>query len=165
MIFLMNQLMVTVSWLKAYRKLMIAQIDFKVYKKNKPQNYRSVKHIFRELIGCEANYVSILESGMKNYVSAMDDPDLPIELREQKLNIFSNIYRIYDLHASLFCPALQSSAGDITKISEIFINYIKNGYFYCYVVFMQNREKTLQLCDEHKLFFQVRAWRYLSLSE
>jgi hypothetical protein len=99
--------------------------------------------------------VKTLESGLKNYVSALDNPDVPVELRNEKLNMFSNIFRIYDLHANLLYPALRSCGDDIMKISETFAHFIKNDYFYCYVLFMLNRARSLVLCDEYKEFFHV----------
>jgi RhoGEF domain len=101
----------------------------------------------------EAIYLNSLNMGIQNYVQPMDDPEVSVEIRKDKCEIFGNIQEIYDLHTTFF-PALQSCNQNVTKIAETFTEFVKYGDFYCYVLFMLSRERALLLCDKHKDYFE-----------
>jgi RhoGEF domain len=101
----------------------------------------------------EAIYVKNLHLGIQNYVQPIDDSELSLEILQAKNKIFGNIKEIYELHATLFFPALQSCNGDGLKIAETFTKFFKGGEFYCYTLFMLKRERALQLFQDYKDFF------------
>jgi RhoGEF domain len=101
----------------------------------------------------EAIYVETLNMGIQNYILPMENPDLSVEIRKVKCEIFGNIQEIYELHTTSFFPALQSCNQNVTKIAETFTEFFKYGKFYCYVLFMLSRERALFLCDKHKDYF------------
>jgi RhoGEF domain len=109
----------------------------------------------RELVKVEENYVRTLQEGIENYVRPLDEPNLPSSLHGQRRNIFGNIERIYDFHARKFCPALKACGEDVAKIAETFNFYIREDYFYCYILFVMNRPRFQEICEENLAFFQV----------
>jgi RhoGEF domain len=102
----------------------------------------------------EAIYVKTLGQGIKTYVTSMDNPDVPDDIRSEKSNIFGNIIEIYEMHANILHPGLVACGCDIIKISEMFTTMIANDNFYCYVLFMLNREQSVLLSNTHFKFFQ-----------
>jgi RhoGEF domain len=115
--------------------------------------HRGIKNIVNELLSNEAIYVENLYQGIQNYAQPMEDPELSPEIREAKLEIFGNIREIYNFHATSFYPALQSCNLNVTKIADTFLEFVKYGDFYCYVLFMLGRERALLLCKKYKTFF------------
>lgn len=110
----------------------------------------------RELQENEQNYVRSLENGIKNYMSVMDQKELPRTLRGQKFKVFGNIFSIYKFHAEEFYPNLLECGDDVGKIADLFTTYLTRDYFYSYVIYAINRKKSEILCNFHMSFWKVR---------
>lgn len=82
-------------------------------------------NIIDELLENERTYVSVLRSGIQNYMSVFNDKELPSGLRGQKYHIFGNMHRLADFHENEFYPALQKCKMDITAISNTFLDFIQ----------------------------------------
>lgn len=109
----------------------------------------------KELLENEENYVQTLEKGIENYISIMNNKDLPPALRGQRYHIFGNIENIYTFHKERFLPKLRDNCASIQGIAETFIKFIEDDRFYCYILFALNRPKSEKICNKNLDFFQV----------
>lgn len=117
-------------------------------------------NIVDELISCERTYISSLEAGVKNYKVVFRDPEiiktLPEGLRGQDGVIFGNIDRICDFHRDELLPKLLDCDRNVTKICEVFCEFIQKDYFYKYVLYAMNRTKSEHVCSRNTEFFKRR---------
>lgn len=121
-----------------------------------PPHYSTkLYNIIQELIEKEQSYVDCLETGMLNYMSALDTTELPLSLRGQKYRIFGNIQNLYDFHKNIFLPQIIKCSHDMEQLAELFTSYIQRDSFYGYVLYALNRRKSEILCNEHVYFFRV----------
>lgn len=86
---------------------------------------RRLANILDELLDNERTYVSVLQTGIRNYMHVFDGNDLPDTLRGQKYHMFGNMHRINDFHEHEFYPALLKCNRDIVAISNTFYDYIQ----------------------------------------
>lgn len=123
-----------------------------------PPHYSTkLYNIIQELIEKEQSYVDCLETGMLNYMSALDTTELPLSLRGQKFRIFGNIQNLYDFHKNIFLPQIIKCSQDVEQLAELFTSYIQRDSFYGYVLYALNRRKSEILCNEHVYFFRVTS--------
>lgn len=109
----------------------------------------------KELLENEENYVQTLKKGIEDYMSVMNQKDLPLGLKGQRYHIFGNIESIYELHKDKFLPKLRENRASIQGIAETFIKFIEDDRFYCYILFALNRPKSEKICNKNLEFFQV----------
>lgn len=97
---------------------------------------------------------------MKNYKLIFRDPEtirnLPDSLRGQEGVIFGNIDRICDFHRDELFPKLLECDRNVTKICEVFCDFIQKDYFYKYVLYAMNRNKSENVCSQNTEFFKRR---------
>lgn len=115
-----------------------------------------ITNIMKELLENEENYVQTLEKGIENYISIMNNKDLPPALRGQRYHIFGNIESIHAFHKDRFLPKLRDNCASIQGIAETFIKFIEDDRFYCYILFALNRPKSEKICNKNLDFFQER---------
>ncbi|XP_065074372.1 uncharacterized protein LOC135698371 [Ochlerotatus camptorhynchus] len=115
-----------------------------------------ITNIMKELLENEENYVQTLEKGIENYISIMNNKDLPPALRGQRYHIFGNIENIYSFHRDRFLPKLRNNCASIQGIAETFIKLIEDDRFYCYILFALNRPNSEKICNKNLDFFQER---------
>lgn len=117
-------------------------------------------NIVDELLDCELKYIVAMQSGIRDYKSIFRDREylkkLPDSLRGQESVIFGNIERICDFHQDELLPSLAACDRDISKICEVFCDYIKKDRFYMYVLYVINRTKSELVCIRNANFFRLR---------
>ena len=112
-----------------------------------------------ELLENEENYVHTLEKGINNYITVMQETNLPPGLVGQQYHVFGNIERIYEFHRDFFLPKLEENCCSIEGIAETFINCIERDNFYNYILYALNRPKSEKISTEYLEFFQERQNR------
>lgn len=117
--------------------------------------------MIKELQDTEEKYISALENGIADYVTAMSREDLPKCLRGKKHRIFGNIEAIYEFHKKKFNPKLLQCGDDVEKIANLFTNFITNDYFYLYITYGINRSQSEQICISNLDFWKVKFNFYL----
>ncbi|XP_062556014.1 uncharacterized protein LOC134220868 isoform X2 [Armigeres subalbatus] len=135
--------------------------DLIAVSKSRPDSDSSIKserisNIMKELLENEETYVQTLEKGIENYISVMNQKDLPPALRGQKYHIFGNIESIFELHNEKFLPKLRDNSASIQGVAETFIEFIEYDRFYCYILFALNRPNSEKICNKNLDFFQER---------
>lgn len=120
-----------------------------------PHYSTKLHNIIQEIIEKEESYVDCLETGMLNYMSALDTNELPLSLRGQKYRIFGNIQNLYEFHKTIFLPQLIKCSNDVEQLTELFTTFMQRDSFYGYVLYALNRRKSELLCNEHVYFFRV----------
>ncbi|XP_054738774.1 uncharacterized protein LOC129244899 [Anastrepha obliqua] len=113
-----------------------------------------IKPILDELIKTEETYVENLRIGLENYGNIFTRKDLPIGLLGKKYVLLGNIGQIYEFHLEHFLPMLQANRRDLKRIFDEFQHYIEQNFFYCYVIFTMNKQRSLKLCDTYKNYFK-----------
>ncbi|XP_004517386.2 uncharacterized protein LOC101458664 [Ceratitis capitata] len=113
-----------------------------------------IKPILEELIKTEETYVENLRIGLENYGNIFARKDLPIGLRGKKYVLLGNVGQIYEFHAEEFLPMLHANQRDLKRLFDEFQHYIEQNFFYCYVIFTMNKQRSLKLCDTYKNYFK-----------
>ncbi|XP_067626835.1 guanine nucleotide exchange factor DBS [Eurosta solidaginis] len=113
-----------------------------------------IKPILDELIKTEETYVENLRMGLQNYGNIFSRKDLPIGLRGKKYVLLGNISQIYEFHMEEFLPMVHANRRDLKRLFDEFQQYIEQNYFYCYVIFTMNKQRSLKLCDTYKNYFK-----------
>ncbi|XP_053668374.1 uncharacterized protein LOC128718783 [Anopheles marshallii] len=117
-----------------------------------------IRKVITELIEKEQKYIETLDQGIRNYVPAMYAQTLPAALRGLRNTIFINLEEILRTHRDQLLPDLEhavdlSSTSELNSgrmaenIAEVFLSYIENDRFYCYVQFAMHQadSETLRL--------------------
>uniref|UniRef100_A0A182MG06 DH domain-containing protein n=1 Tax=Anopheles culicifacies TaxID=139723 RepID=A0A182MG06_9DIPT len=105
-----------------------------------------IRKVIIELIEKEQKYIETLDHGIRNYVPAMYAQTLPAALRGLRNIIFINLEDILRTHRDHLLPDLERAANlsatcsgnsdrMAEKVAEVFLSYIENERFYCYVQF------------------------------
>ncbi|XP_055691474.1 triple functional domain protein isoform X2 [Lutzomyia longipalpis] len=105
-----------------------------------------------ELIKTEETYVDVLRRGIEGYTKVFKG-ELPMSLRGRENIIFGNLRRIFEFHAETLLPSLRDCFGDVEKIARVFMKYISEEYFYCYVLYAMNCSRAKKICEDHESFF------------
>ncbi|XP_050081151.1 uncharacterized protein LOC126568679 [Anopheles maculipalpis] len=106
--------------------------------------------VITELIEKEQKYIETLDQGIRNYVPAMYSQTLPTALRGLRNILFVNLEEILRTHRDHLLPDLERAANlssttstnierKAEKIAEVFLSYIENERFYCYVEFAMHQ--------------------------
>ncbi|EDW10300.2 myosin-M heavy chain [Drosophila mojavensis] len=114
---------------------------------------KCVHPILEELIHTEEAYVKNLFTGLDNYGNIFQRKDLPLGLRGKKYDLFGNIEQIAEFHRDEFLPMLQRNRRDLKRLFDEFLEFLDQNYFYGYVIFTMNKQKSLKLCDLYKNYF------------
>lgn len=122
--------------------------------------FRNLRNVVDELLNCEKTYIAALDKGVKDYKMAFRDTEfkktLPDALRGKEGTIFGNIDRICDFHRDELLPKLLACDRNVTKICEVFCEFIQKDFFYKYVLYAMNRTKSQLICSQHAVFFSQR---------
>lgn len=94
-----------------------------------------------------------MKKGIKDYIVPFDTFPLPKTLFGQRLNIFSNIEVIQEIHEKKFYPKLVECGYDPAEIADVFINFIQANNFDNYISYVVSRKTSSILCEENKYFF------------
>ncbi|XP_068146979.1 rho guanine nucleotide exchange factor 25 isoform X2 [Drosophila tropicalis] len=114
---------------------------------------KCVHPILEELIKTEEAYVNNLFTGLENYGNIFQRKDLPLGLRGKKYDLFGNIEAIAEFHRDEFLPMLHRNRRDLKRLFDEFLQFVDQNYFYGYVIFTMNKQKSLKLCDLYKNYF------------
>uniref|UniRef100_A0A182JXU9 DH domain-containing protein n=1 Tax=Anopheles christyi TaxID=43041 RepID=A0A182JXU9_9DIPT len=122
-----------------------------------------IRKVITELIEVEQKYIETLEQGIRNYVPAMYAQTLPAELRGQRNVIFVNLEEILRTHRDHLLPDLERAANLSTSsssstqmaenIAEVFLSYIENERFYCYVQYALHQADSVVSRQRHNDYF------------
>lgn len=125
-----------------------------------PFHHRNLINTIDELINTEVNYIANLGAVIRDYKSIFKDPkhskSFPDSLRGQEATIFGNIERILAFHNDELMPNILNCDRDVTKICEIFCDFIKRDYFYIYVLYAINQARSESVCKKNLDFFSRR---------
>ncbi|XP_035898788.1 uncharacterized protein LOC118506144 isoform X3 [Anopheles stephensi] len=119
-----------------------------VYDTITPEDH--ILKVITELIEKEQKYIETLDQGIRNYVPAMYSQTLPTALRGLRNILFINLEEILRTHRDHLLPDLERAANlsstsstdsgrKAEKIAEVFLSYIENERFYCYVQFAMHQ--------------------------
>ncbi|XP_052903318.1 uncharacterized protein LOC128310661 [Anopheles moucheti] len=123
-----------------------------------------IRKVITELIEKEQKYIETLDQGIRNYVPAMYAQTLPAALRGQRNIIFINLEEILRTHRDQLLPDLEHAANLSStseadsgrmaeKIAEVFLSYIENDRFYCYVQFAMHQADSESLRLRYNDYF------------
>lgn len=113
---------------------------------------RKLARIIEEIVDFENNFNQTVGKGLKNYLHVShSESSAYLELiRNNQFKIFGNIEEIHRFHKDIFYPKLLQCAGDIHKIFDMFLNFIKDGHFYCYVTYAMNSMNFQKIWAENR---------------
>ncbi|XP_058986433.1 triple functional domain protein [Musca domestica] len=114
-----------------------------------------IQPILEELIKTEESYVESIWKGLKNYGNVFEQRDLPRGMKGKKYVLFGNIEQIAEFHRDIFLPMLLRNRNNIKQLFDQFQRYIEEDYFYAYVLYAMNNQRSLELCNENKKFFKT----------
>ncbi|XP_073812326.1 uncharacterized protein [Musca autumnalis] len=114
-----------------------------------------IQPILEELIKTEESYVDSLWKGLNNYGKLFEQRDLPKGLKGKKYILLGNIEQIAEFHREEFLPMLLRNRKNLKKLFDEFQRYIEEDYFYVYVLYAMNNQRSLELCNDYKKFFKI----------
>uniref|UniRef100_A0A182P031 DH domain-containing protein n=1 Tax=Anopheles epiroticus TaxID=199890 RepID=A0A182P031_9DIPT len=124
-----------------------------------------IRKVIAELIEKEQTYIETLDQGIRNYVPAMHAQTLPAALRGQRNVIFINLEEILRIHRDHLLPDLERAASLSTstpprnsdqmaeRVAEVFLRYIEDDQFYCYVEYAMHQADSEALRVRYNDYF------------
>ncbi|XP_061391066.1 pleckstrin homology domain-containing family G member 4B-like [Musca vetustissima] len=120
-----------------------------------PKGMEHIQNILEELIKTEESYVDSLWQGLNNYGKIFEQRDLVKGLKGKKYVLLGNIEQIAEFHRDEFLPMLLRNRNNLKQLFDEFQRYIEEDYFYAYVLYAMNNQRSLELCNDYKKFFKI----------
>uniref|UniRef100_A0A915PVL9 SH3 domain-containing protein n=1 Tax=Setaria digitata TaxID=48799 RepID=A0A915PVL9_9BILA len=111
--------------------------------------------VYHDLLHSEEEFVNELRTIVDTYVKALDNTDIPEEVKAKKNELTMNLKQLHNFHANVMLKGLQYYSDDPDKVGQTFTRLSRD--FDLHIQFYHNLPHALEILKQQSIadFFQV----------